>query len=59
VLGADGKILAELPKFTQGILKTSIQAYSGKTPYVIWGNIPILSLSCLFLILGFIRQRRI
>jgi len=59
VLGPDGKILAELPKFTQGILKTSIQAYSGKTPYVIWGNIPILSLSCLLLILGFIRQRRI
>ena len=59
VLGPDGKILAELPKFTQGILKTKIQAYSGKTPYVIWGNTPILSLSCLLLILGFIRQRRI
>jgi apolipoprotein N-acyltransferase len=59
VLGPDGKILAELPKFTQGVLTTSIQAYFGKTPYVIWGNIPILSLSCLLLILGFIRQRRI
>ena len=58
-LGPDGKVLAELPKFTQGILKTSVQAFSGKTPYVIWGNIPILSLSCLLLILGFIRQRRI
>ena len=59
VLGPDGKILAELPKFTQGILKTSIQAYSGTTPYVFWGNAPILSLSCLLLILGFIRQKRI
>jgi len=59
VLGPDGKILAELPKFTQGVLKSNIQGYSGKTPYVIWGNIPILSLSCLLLILGFIRQRRI
>ena len=59
VVGPDGKILAELPQFTQGILKTSIQAYSGTTPYVFWGNVPILSLACLLLILGFIRLRRI
>jgi apolipoprotein N-acyltransferase len=59
VLGPDGKILAELPKFTEGILKTSIQAYSGTTPYVLWGNAPILSLSCLLLLLGLIRQKRI
>ena len=59
VLGPDGKVLAELPKFTQGVLRANIQGYSGKTPYVIWGNIPILSLSCLILILGLIRQRRV
>ena len=59
VLGPDGKILAELPQFTQGVLKTNIQTYSGITPYVFWGNAPILSISCLFIIIGFIRQRRI
>ena len=59
VLGPDGRILAELPKFTQGVLKANVQGYAGKTPYVIWGNIPILSFSCLLLILGFIRRRRI
>ena len=58
-LGPDGKILAELPQFTQGVLKTNIQTYSGTTPYVFWGNIPILSFSCLLLALGFIRQRRV
>jgi apolipoprotein N-acyltransferase len=58
-VGPDGKILAELPQFTQGVLKTTIQTYSGTTPYVLWGNVPILSLSCLLLALGFIRQRRI
>ena len=58
-LGPDGKILAELPQFTQGVLRTTIQTYSGTTPYVFWGNAPILSLSCLLLVLGFIRQRRI
>jgi apolipoprotein N-acyltransferase len=58
-IGPDGKILAELPQFTQGVLKTNIQPYSGTTPYVFWGNAPILGLCCLLLVLGFIRQRRI
>jgi apolipoprotein N-acyltransferase len=59
VLGHDGKVLAMLPKFTQGILNSKIQAYTGLTPYVIWGNAPILGLSCLLLILGILRQKRI
>ncbi len=58
-LGPDGKVLSQLGEFTQGALKLKIQAYSGTTPYVIWGNAPILSLSCLLLILGLIRQKRI
>ena len=58
-LGPDGKVLSQLDEFTQGVLRLKIQAYSGTTPYVIWGNAPILSLSCLLLILGFIRQKRI
>lgn len=58
-LGPDGKVLAQLPKFTQDSLSTKIQAYSGLTPYVIWGNAPILGLSCLLLIFGFLRQKRI
>ncbi|WP_243391875.1 apolipoprotein N-acyltransferase [Polynucleobacter meluiroseus] len=57
-LGADGKVLGQLPQFTQGILSAQVQAYSGKTPYVLWGNIPILTISCLVLILGIIRQKR-
>lgn len=58
VLGPDGKVLQTLPEFTQASLSTKVQAYAGKTPYVIWGNLPILSLSCLLLIWGLIRQRR-
>ncbi len=58
-LGPDGKVLSQLDEFTQGVLSLKIQAYSGTTPYVIWGNAPILSLSCLLLILGLIRQKRI
>jgi apolipoprotein N-acyltransferase len=58
VLGPDGKVLEKLPEFTQGTLSATVQAYSGKTPYVIWGNTPILSISCLLLLLGFIRQKQ-
>lgn len=58
VLGPDGKVQQFLPEFTQATLSTQVQAYSGKTPYVIWGNFPILSISCLLLIWGLIRRRR-
>lgn len=58
VLGSDGTVVAQLPQFTQGVLSASVQPYSGKTPYVIWGNIPILSISCLLLIFGLARQKR-
>ena len=58
-LGPDGKVLSQLGEFTQGVLNLKIQAYSGTTPYVIWGNAPILGLSCLLLILGLIRSKRI
>jgi apolipoprotein N-acyltransferase len=58
VLGPDGKVLSSLPEFTQANLSTQVQAYSGKTPYVRWGNFPILSISCILLIWGLIRYRR-
>lgn len=57
VLGHDGKVLKALPEFTQTTLSTQVQGYSGKTPYVIWGNLPILGISCLLLIWGLIRHR--
>lgn len=58
VLGPDGKVLISLSEFTQATLSTQVQAYSGKTPYVIWGNLPILGISCLLLLWGLIRHRR-
>ena len=58
VLGPDGKVLKALPEFTQTTLSTQVQAYFGKTPYVIWGNLPILGISCLLLLWGLIRHRR-
>jgi apolipoprotein N-acyltransferase len=58
VLGPNGKVLNTLPEFTQATLSAQVQAYFGKTPYVIWGNLPILGISCLLLLWGLIRHRR-
>jgi apolipoprotein N-acyltransferase len=58
ILGPDGQVQKALPEFTQATLSAQVQAYSGKTPYVVWGNLPILGISCLLLLWGFIRHRR-
>ena len=44
IIDAKGRVLASLPLFTAGSLSGSIQGYAGSTPYVRWGNIPVLLL---------------
>lgn len=58
ILGPDGKVLQSLPEFVQASLNGQIQPYIGITPYVRWGDFPILSISCLLLIWGLVRRRR-
>jgi apolipoprotein N-acyltransferase len=58
VIGPDGRVSDSLAQFTQATLSTSVQAYSGKTPFVLWGNWPILSLCSLILVLAFMGRRR-
>ncbi|MFP5381320.1 MAG: apolipoprotein N-acyltransferase [Gammaproteobacteria bacterium] len=42
IIDARGHLLAHLPLFTAGSLKGQIQGYAGSTPYVRWGNMPVL-----------------
>ena len=58
VIDHQGQVLRQLPKFQQGILKAEIQAYSGKTPYVWLGDIPILTISALFLIMAWRKNKK-
>ncbi|NDP48679.1 MAG: apolipoprotein N-acyltransferase [Sulfuriferula multivorans] len=44
IINEKGQILASLPPFTSGSLTGSIQGYAGSTPYVRWGNAPVLVL---------------
>ncbi len=58
VIGPDGRVLQALPQWTQASLSTSVQGFTGKTPFVIWGNWPILSLASLLLVFAFLQRRR-
>ena len=44
IIDEKGRVLASLPPFTTGSLTGSIQGYTGSTPYVRWGNAPVLAL---------------
>jgi len=44
IIDAKGRMLASLPLFTAGSLSGEIQGYAGSTPYVRWGNAPVLAL---------------
>ena len=42
IIDKKGRVLASLPLFTAGSLAGTIQGYAGSTPYVRWGNAPVL-----------------
>ena len=44
IIDEKGRVLASLPLFTTGSLTGNIQGYAGNTPYVRWGNAPVLIL---------------
>jgi apolipoprotein N-acyltransferase len=44
VIGRDGRVLAQLPQFTQASLEGQVQGYQGATPYVRWGNWLVIGL---------------
>jgi apolipoprotein N-acyltransferase len=44
IIDAQGRMLASLPPFTSGSLPGEIQGYTGSTPFVRWGNLPVLAL---------------
>jgi apolipoprotein N-acyltransferase len=44
IIDAQGHMLAKLPPFTSGSLSGDIQGYAGSTPFVRWGNLPVLIL---------------
>jgi apolipoprotein N-acyltransferase len=58
IIDPRGRVVAKLPQFTEGILAGEVQGYAGASPYVIFGNTPIV-ITCVTLLaaLAFIRRR--
>ena len=56
VIDRDGQILDMLPQHTEGVLTANVQGYTGSTPYVRWGNAPVLGM--IGLMLGVARRLR-
>ena len=56
IIGADGQVQDVLKPFTRAALRGEVQAYTGATPYVRGGNLPVIVLA-LLLIAGFYRRK--
>ena len=54
----DGRVLARLPQFTEGRLEIDAQGYSGATPYVRFGDWPIVLISLFVLAAAAVMARR-
>jgi apolipoprotein N-acyltransferase len=58
IIDHHGDIVAFLPPFTEGTLIGTAQGRSGATPYVRWGNAPVIALALLVCGLLMLRHRR-
>jgi apolipoprotein N-acyltransferase len=56
IISPQGEVMAEAPHFTTTALSGEAQGYTGTTPYVYWGNWPVISL--IFLALGVLWHRK-
>ncbi len=50
VIDAHGNVSAELPPYRRDTLATTVQGYSGSTPYILFGNRLLLAVTLLMLI---------
>jgi len=49
IVDVDGHVLSVLPPFTRGALVSEVRGHSGSTPYVRWGNWPLIALALLLI----------
>jgi apolipoprotein N-acyltransferase len=58
IVAANGQVQAALPPFTRGALLGSVQGYAGATPYVRWGNWPVIVFALLLVAVAVFRKRK-
>ena len=59
IIGADGKILQQLPQHMEAVLLGMAQGYDGSTPYARWGNAMVLLLIALILAGAWLRGKQV
>ena len=47
IIDADGRVRSVLPPFTRGALRGEVRGYVGSTPFMRWGNWPVILLATL------------
>jgi apolipoprotein N-acyltransferase len=57
IIDHKGRVRSALPEFVAGTLEGVVQGYSGATPYVRWGNAPVLAGLGVALLLAAVRRR--
>lgn len=58
IIDTQGKIITTLPAFNSGVLEGIIYATQGQTPWVRWGDKPILAMSWLIVLIALCSKRR-
>jgi apolipoprotein N-acyltransferase len=57
-ISPEGKIIARLPQFQEGVLRATVQPMTGLTPYARLGNYPVVIGALLVLVISAWRRRR-
>lgn len=57
-ISPQGAVRDQLPPMSQGVLDVEVQGRQGLTPYVRWGNAPVLAWTAVMLLLGLAVLRR-
>lgn len=58
IIDPKGKVLAQLEPFKRDVLASRVQGYNGWTPYMLFGNTPVITLAFAGLILVWFAARR-
>lgn len=57
VIGPDGQVQAQLAPFERGVLSAQVQGYLGLTPYVRFGNVPVVLIALAMLLGAWLTSR--
>jgi len=58
IIDSSGRIMRSAPQFEVAVISGEVRGHTGATPYVRWGNVPVVLLAAAMLLGGLLAQRR-